>query len=138
MKRKRESIENFFRRIVEKMTNEEELKDVVKMLDYIFPDRRLEKITNNEFDICAVSSIGGCEGWYVDVYMHGSWNQEDRKNTKKMHIGTLKTLEEGLTGAQIAGQLSGAIIWLGRCALMENEELYAPDAWLERREKDEK
>lgn len=118
---------------MEKMANEEELKDVVKMLDYTFPDRRLEKITNDEFDIYAIPNIGGNEGWYVDIYMHGSWNQEDRKNTKKMHIGTLKTLEEGLTGAQIAGQLAGAIIWFGRCVLMENDELYATDAWLERR-----
>ena len=44
---------------MEKMANEEELKDVVKMLDYTFPDRRLEKITNDEFDIYAIPSIGG-------------------------------------------------------------------------------
>ena len=133
MKRRRESIEDFFRRILGKIEKEEQLRDVAKMLEYTFPDRRPEKITNDEFDIYAVPSIGGNEGWYVDVYMHGSWNQEDRNNTKKMHIGTLKTLEEGLTGAQIAGQLAGAVIWFGRRVLMENNELYASDIWIERR-----
>ena len=73
MKRKRESIENFFRRIMEKMANEEELKDVVKMLDYTFPDRRLEKITNDEFDIYAIPSIGGNEGWYISFIKKGAF-----------------------------------------------------------------
>lgn len=135
MKRKRESIEDFFRRILEKIKNEEQLRTVVDMLEYTFPDRRPEKIMNDEFDIYAVPSIGGCEGWYVDVYMHGSWDQRNRDDTKKMHIGTLKTLEEGFAGAQVAGQLAGAITWFGRCVLMENDELYASDAWIERRKR---
>lgn len=125
--RERETTEDFFNRILQAVQTDERTRELVGRLDYAVAFRLAEYITNDEFDLLTVPVLGGSEGWYLEVYLYGSWNQKESDKTQKLYIGVCKTLEEGLAGALLMGQLSGAFLYFGRKIIVENEEMYAAD-----------
>ncbi len=129
---KRETTSDFFYRIMTEISKDEQFKDILDKLDYFLAWNAVDVITNDEFDVVAIPIIGSNEGWYTDVYIDGDWgvNKEKRK-----YIGTCKTLYEGLEGGMMMGKLAGILLYMGRKVLLENEEIYASDTWLEKRKR---
>lgn len=135
MKRKRETTQELVKKIFNRI--KEDYSEVASKIDYMIADNDYEYITNDDFDILALPSKGGSEGWYTDIYIRGSWDQNDEK-TREHHVGTCKTLDEGAEGAMLIGQLSGLVEYFTVKILWEENDLYSTDSWLDRKENEMK
>ena len=129
---KRETTADFFKRVIVEVEKAFDKDEWCAGIEYDLADRDASLITDNDFEIIAIPSIGGSEGYYVDVYIKGFWNEEcqnKRLSDCRKHIGTCKTLLEGIEGAFFIGKLAGAIIYLGEKVLYDHPEIYECDEW---------
>ena len=108
------------------------------ILDYVLPSRQENGTGPNtelvayEFDFFAVASYGASEGIYLDCYLQGKFDQSGRF---RLHIGTLKTLDDSLEAMKIMGELGGALTVYARRYVNENLHRFTPDEELEREAK---
>lgn len=103
------------------------------ILDYYLPCEHEEgtkegvKLTAYEFDFEAVLNYG-CEGIYIDCYLHGKFDESGRS---RLHVGTLKTLRRDMEAEKIMGELCGILHYYENQYVNENLRRYTPDKELE-------
>ena len=117
-----------FDRIVEVMHDLPELKDAFSHLDYVssrsYLDPDLSLDDNLEFDhVEAIVNTGGNEGIYIDCKLI-LYDVKSRSCVKR-DFGTLKTLNEGITGYMEMGKLAGAFTYVAELYFLLNGSLFA-------------
>lgn len=100
---------------VNKILEEEHVLDMgvlehgyMKCMDNSIPDARKCRLTSSDFTIETRVVYGSNEGIFVDIYLSGRW-QSDQKEDGRLWIGCYKTLGEGRIYAEAMGKLAGAI-----------------------------
>lgn len=90
-----------------------------QILDYSLAESyKVRELTNYEFDFIAKVNWGGSEGIYIDCYLEGDF---DSSQDKRLHVGTLKTLDTSIEAFKIMGELSGALTYY--CHIYVNSNL---------------
>lgn len=131
-RRERETLERFSRQLigmVETSDNKTVRESVshLESIDVVYDLDKSEMITSDDFNVDAVISKGGCEGWWCDVYISGCWNQDAPDKAERKRIITCKTLEEDLCGALTVGTLAGAFMQYGIDLWWDNNKKYITD-----------
>ncbi len=99
-----------------------------KIMDYFLAESHyIRKLSNYQFDFCAVPSFGGSEGIYIDCYINGIFDEND-KESHKLSCGTFKTLETSLSAMQMMGELCGSLTYFARQYVNENLERFIPES----------
>lgn len=103
------------------------------ILDYYLPCEHEEgarekvKLTAYEFNFVPILNYGS-EGVYIDCYLKGKFDESGRSS---LHVGTLKTLRQGLEAEKIMGELCGVLHYYEAQYVAQNLRRYAPDKVLE-------
>lgn len=104
-----------------------------KILDYALPETMDKRqFTQYGFDFIANVNKGGSEGIYIDCYLSGKF---DESGDKRCKIGTFKTLEEGIHGYKIMGELSGLLVIYADMYVNQNIDRYTSAEELEHQSK---
>ena len=138
---KRENPEQFCNRVFKKAVEMGCFTEVDPILEYNSArcyggDVDIE-ISDYQFDFQAVVKFGSCEGIYVDCYISGIF-QEDQEEPKRIHCGTIKTLETSLDVMQKMGKLCGSLVFCANEVIKDNIDLYSPKEEIEEREQRKK
>ncbi len=98
------------------------------IIDYtLAEDGDQRKLTNYRFDFRAVVNPG-CEGIYIDCYLHGEFDQSGKYNCP---VGVIKTLREDVDAYRIMGALTGLSTVYAHKYVDSNIDRYTPDKELE-------
>ena len=111
-----------------------ELNRLNPILDYIllgihtevFPYKESTLLTSYEFDDILNVNRGGSEGIYIDWYLVGKFQEDQKEKSQNLHIATLKTLEDDLTAYKIMGEAAGILEYFAQQYVCNNLNLYAP------------
>lgn len=118
-----------FQTIIELMQQDGHFDEASYILDYVSPESMdRQTLCNYQFDIIAYPNKGGSEGVYVDVILNGIMDGSGKN--KRLQIGVLKTLKEGLGAYTIMGKLAGAFVFYADRFINTNLHLFMPEAEL--------
>jgi hypothetical protein len=96
-----------------------------QILDYHLAERHtVRELKDYEFRFVARVVWGGSEGVYIDCYLEGTF---DQSGDKRLHVGTLKTLDASLEGFRVMGELAGALTYHARRYVDKNIDRYVPE-----------
>lgn len=103
------------------------LADMDAILDYALPAWDGIQLSDYRFDTYFVVELGGSEGVYISAFIEGQFIQGQKEAKRRVSIGTLKTLEEGLKALQIMGKACGTLTYFAYRYVNENIDRYTPD-----------
>lgn len=95
-----------FNKVMEIMKQNPEVQALMEKLDYAIPSDKVGvDLTDDMYVVCYLDN--GSEGCYINVVLVST-----DKKIPPCHVGTLKTLCEGLSAWRFMGTLSGEIAYL--------------------------
>lgn len=105
-----------------------------QILDYYLAERHtVRELKDCRFAFVAKVAWGGSEGVYIDCYLEGTF---DDSGDKRLHLGTLKTLDASLEGFRVMGELAGALTYHARQYVNRNLDRYLSEREQEKRRYD--
>jgi hypothetical protein len=111
-------------KIFEILDDTPEYKRIADILDYRLAGKlSVATLTNYGFDVEAYPQFGASEGIYVMCSISGKF---DNGNVRKLHMGTLKTLQTSMEAMRLMGELCGLITYIGTSYINKNLELFTP------------
>ncbi len=121
---KRHTNTTLMNKIFEIIGDMPEYKRIADILDYkLAEEYDVAILTDYEFDIVALPQFGGSEGIYVTCFING---QFDSGKSRKLKMGTLKTLETSLEAMRLMGELCGLLTYVGTAYINKNIDIFAP------------
>lgn len=129
----RDRASTLFLAIVKQAKENGDMAGIDPILDYTLPNEQESTVgddpalTHYEFDVVPVLGFG-CEGIYIDCYLHGKFDDSGRD---KLHIGTIKTLREDLDACKLMGKLCGILMYHAFQYINKNIHRYTPKKELE-------
>lgn len=93
-----------FETVIKYLETLPELTSAFAILDYTAMERFhvCDLVQDANYGVFAHINTGGCEGIYIDFYL--------QNKDKKIDLGVMKTLEEGMDGYIKLGQIAGAFV----------------------------
>lgn len=109
-----------FRTVWAYLSSMEELASSISCIDYALADSSSPALFSPEYDLVrAIVETGGSEGIYIDCYLEIS-GYGRREGKSRIHLGTIKTLDEGLDAYMKMGKIAGAFTCIGEMYLWKN------------------
>ncbi len=108
-----------------------ELAKLAKIEDYhLAEDYESTILTRYDFDCLFQVNYGGSEGIYIDAYLHGIFDES--KESKRLKLGTIKTLDTSLDAMKIMGEACGILTHFSSQFINSNIDNFTPEADLRR------
>lgn len=132
---KRDTVADLVKAIITQDRDAGDMEHIDPILDYILPNEHdissheeMEELTDYRFDVVPQVKYGGSEGIYVDVQLHGRFD-DSRRTT--LHLATIKTLSEDIDACKRMGELCGVILYHATRYINKNIHRYTPYQELE-------
>lgn len=123
-----------FNRVVGLTQANGDFERAAQILDYYHAERHtVRELKDYRFAFVAKVAWGSNEGVYVDCYLEGTF---DDSGDKRLHLGTLKTLDASLEGFRVMGELAGALTYHARQYVNRNLDRYSSEREQEKRRYD--
>ena len=130
---KRDTPEILFRNTFDLVKRNGHYDHIAPIIDYALPEGHDKReFTRYEFDFMAMPNKGGSEGIYIDCWLQGKF---DDSGDKRCKIATIKTLEEGINGFRLMGELSGLLIYYAGIYVNQHLDRYSSFKELEHQAK---
>ena len=127
---KRDTPEILFRETLNLIKRNGHYDHIAPIIDYTLAEKdHIRELTCYEFDFVATVKKGGSEGIYIDCYLKGIFDDSDERICP---IGTIKSLEEGVTGFRLMGELCGLLAFYSHQYVDENIDRYSSTSELEK------
>ena len=125
----RDTPEILFNRTLDLIKRNGHYDHISPIIDYASGDSYSKReLTRYKFDFVAQVNKGGSEGIYIDCYLSGKF---DDSGDEKCKVATIKSLEEGVTGFRLMGELSGLLTYYATGYISQNIDRYSSFSELE-------
>ncbi len=132
---KRDTVADLVKAIITQARDAGDMEHIDPILDYIRPNEHgipsheeMEELTDYRFDVVPQVNYGGSEGIYVDVQLHGRFDDSGRTT---LHLATIKTLSEDIDACKRMGELCGVILYHATRYINKDIQRYTPYQELE-------
>ena len=123
-KMKRDTPGILFKRVLALVQEHGHYEEARPIIDYALEESSDQReLTDYRFDFRAVVNHG-CEGIYIDCYLHGEFDQSGKCSCS---VGTIKTLREDVDAYRIMGALAGLLTAYAHKYVDSNIDRYTPD-----------